>query len=688
MVDQNFRSEILSRLKAQYGADRVTVEPTLRGKSASYPDLAVFTSAEQTKPFLIVECSSLRTAHRAQKDMKEVQEMLNSSGATFGAIVSPDVNFVFSGTGTLVRSLSGFPDLDQDSLTATRPIQSQTELDFVINRCLEAHDALRSGPRHEGQATDEFIESVHLLLESRRTNTDVEEAEQAYISELYSSIEDRHSWYQKEGELNSTFLQATASVFNAYDLSKTDESILESFFEISSEDQMGSQHTTPIAVARAMVQLAGVQQGEVVLDPAAGRGTLLSIAAAKGGKGIGVEISPATLRLATFYVDLFDRDVNFVIGDFFDSDTIEKTGRDDFDRILIDPPMGMNVDAKGVPFIEGRSTLKSEEAFLAKSLSLVKDGGSVTIAAPTGFLTNVRSAWVRELVLDEFTLDSIIQIRNGPLYRYTSIDTAFISVTKAPAPSDHEVNYAVVESPENPADGLRDAVSRIDEGQAESIPQAEIEDSFDIQSLKSQQTLENQLENRFPELTVLEDVAKVSAGNPPIDLVNESTENTLTYLSISDVSEGNSRHGDRYIFEDETRIVADESCVLLSTLGENTYTFIPSEPLAPAQDLATVQFSTPEEALVYEAFLSSDIGQKQIAAYKSGSRIPRINIRDLRRLKVPKLSKDAINEQAQEIREYRRRVEELETKQRELDNEREALREQADDFLHGGDFDE
>lgn len=688
MVEHDFRSEILSRLKSQYGADRVAVEPTLSGKSSAHPDFAVFTSAEQIEPFLIVEHSSLRTPHRAQKDMKEVQEMVNKSGASFGAIVSPEVEFVFSGTGTSVRSLSSFPDFDQGHLNSTRPIQSTTELEFVINRCLEAHNALRSGPRHAGEANDEFIESLHLLLESRRTNTNIEDPGQALVSELYTSIENRHSWYQKEGELDSALLGATASVFNAYDLFQTDEAILESFFEISSEDQMGNQHTTPIAVARAMVQLSGVQQDEVILDPSAGRGTLLSIAAARGGECFGVEISPAVLRLATFYVDLFDRDVNFVVGDFFSPDTDEKIDRDDFDRILIDPPMGMNVDAGDVPYAEGRNTLKSEEAFLAKSLSLVKDGGSITIAVPAGFLTNFRSAWIRELILDQFTLDSIIQIRNGPLYRYTSIDTAFISVTKAPAPSDHRVNYEVVESPENPADGLQDAVSRVVRGKAESIPQEEIEDSFDIQLLKSQRTLESKLESQFSELVSLEDVAKVNSGNPPIDLVSEPTENTLTYLSISDMSEGESRHGDRYIFEDETRILADESCVLLSTLGENTYTYIPSEPLAPAQDVAVVRFTTPEEALVYETFLSSDIGRKQVAAYKSGSRLPRINIRDLRQLKVPKLSSKEINKQAQEIREYRRNVEELEKKQQELDNKREALREQASDFLLGGDFDE
>jgi predicted methyltransferase len=588
--------------------------------------------------------------------MKRVQKMLNNSGASFGAIVSSDVEFVFSRAETSFYSLSSFPDYDQDTLTSNRPIQSKTELEFVINRCLEAHDKLRSGPRHEEEAIDELIESVHLLLESRRTNTDIREAKQTSVSDLYSSIGDRHSWYQKEGELDSALLQATANVFNAYNLFDTDKNVLESFFEISSADRTGSEYSTPIAVARMMVQLAGVQQSEVVLDPAAGRGTLLSIAAEKGGKGSGIEINPAILRLSTFYVDLFDRDINFVVGDFFSPDTINKLDRDNFDKILIDPPMGMNVDAKGIPYTKDRSTLKSEEAFLAKSLSLVSEGGTVTIAVPTGFLTNVRSAWIRELVLDEFTLDSIIQMRDGPLYRHTSIDTAFISVTKAPAPSDHKVKYEVVESPESPTDGLREAVSRIVENQAESIPQVDIEDSFDIQLLKSQRTLESKLENRFPELTVLEDLAKVSAGNPPTDLVSEPDMNTLTYLSISDVSEGDSRHGDRYIFEDETSIVADKSCVLLSALGENTYTFIPSEPLAPAQDLAVIEFSTPEEALVYETFLSSDIGQKQIAAYKSGSRIPRINIRDIRRLKVPKFSNSAITEQAQEIREYRRRV--------------------------------
>jgi len=688
MVENDFRSDILSRLKTKYGADRVAVEPTLKGKNIHYPDMAVFISSEKQEPFLVIKESSLRTSHRARKDLKEVQQILDSTGASFGALVSPDVEFIFSGTGTSIQSFSNFPDDNQEDPTQTRPIQSRTELQFVMNRCLDAHNALREGPKHEGEVTDEFIESVHLLLESRRTDTNIHQLKDVYVSKLYSSIEKRHSWYQKEGEIDLSVLQVTSRFFNGYDLCRTDKSILEYFFEMYSENQIRGDFSTPLAIARSMVQLADVEQGDLVLDPAAGRGTILSIAAAKGGKGLGVEINPGILRLATFYVDLFNRDVNFVPGDFFSPSTGEKIDRKNFDQIIMDPPIGMNVEGNDVPFNKNKNTLKSEEAFLAKSLAYLKDGGTVTTAVPTGFLTNVRSTWLRELILDEFTLNSIIKMKDGPLYRHTSIDTAFISVTKNSAPLDHEINYEIVDSPENPVDGLREAVSRIVEGKAKSISQMEIEDSFDIQSIKSQQTLENKLRNRFDKLTTLGNVAKISTGNPPTDLTDEPTNNTITYLSISDIGEGDSRHGDRYILEDETRAIADESCVLLSTLGENTYTYIASEPIAPAQDLAVIRFNTPDEALVYESFLSSDIGQNQIASYKTGSRIPRINIRDLRRLKVPNFSNDAINKQAQEIREYRRRAEELEAKQREIENERESLREQADDFLLGGGFDE
>ena len=348
----------------------------------------------------------------------------------------------------------------------------------------------------------------------------------------------------------------------------------------------------------------------------------------------------------------------------------------------------MRLDTEDVPYTDERKNLQSEEAFIAQGLSLLKEGGRLTISVPSGFLHNARKGWFREKILKQFQLDSVIQIVNGPIYRYTSIDTAFVTITKQSPASDHKVQYAVLESPEDPQVALSEAVAEVEAKSADSILQANLEDSWNIRLVTNQRSIQTALEEQFSQIVDLHDVAEVSTGNPPNNLVDEEGKNTLTYLSISDIGKRKSRHGDRYIPRDEARIIADDSCVLLATLGEHTYTHIPSEPLAPAQDLAVLRFESPEEALVYETFLSSELGKEQVNALKSGSRIPRVNIGDLRELKVPLFSEEERRERAEAIREHQEKVRELEAKQTRLQEERESLVEDSSEFLTGGDDDE
>ncbi|MFC7058965.1 hypothetical protein [Halovenus salina] len=86
--------------------------------------------------------------------------------------------------------------------------------------------------------------------------------------------------------------------------------------------------------------------------------------------------------------------------------------------------------------------------------------------------------------------------------------------------------------------------------------------------------------------------------------------------------------------------------------------------------------------------MSSELGKEQVDALKSGSRIPRVNIGDLRELKVPLFSEEERRERAEAIREHQEKVRELEAKQTQLQEERKSLVEDPSEFLTGGDDDE
>lgn len=688
MDEADALDEVVSLLEYKYGPERVVLEPSLDADQGVYPDAAVFEDEELTVPFLLVEWSSLRTGHRTEKDLREVSEAVSSTDAEYGALLGPNVRFIFSGSSPAFRSYADLPPLEGEVTTQRRPVESEAELDFLISRCMNAHDEIRrkhSSYEHDQEVADEFLESLHLLIELRRQDLPAGgEVDPSVIDDVYVEIEQRHEWYESGEALDSRLVSSTAAVFNGFDLGRTEDSVLESLFEVTHNEKRGGAYSTPLEVARQMVRLAGTQPGDLVLDPAAGRGTVLSLAAGRGAHGEGVEINPAVLRIATFYVDLFDRDVHFTVGNFFEKDRVQ----DPFDRVIVDPPFNMRLEDVEIPYTEGRDTLMSEEAFIAKGLSLLEDGGTVTISVPSGFLDNQRRNWFRELVLDTFELRSIVQFVDGPLYRHTSIDTAIVTLSNQSAAPDHEVQYAIIDSPEDPEMALRHAASNIDEGTAKSIPQNQLESSWDIRKVVAQRSVRADLEAEYANLTHLEDIADVSMGNRPENLLEKEHEDTLRYLSISNIGKGRDRHGDRYIPRENTKTIADETCVLIATIGDYTYTHIPSDPVAPAQDLAVVQFGTSEEALVYEAFFESELGQRQIDSYKSGSRISRVNISDLREMLVPNFSSENIQSTADDIRSHRQQTKELERRQKELEQEKESLDREVSDFLSGGDDDE
>lgn len=681
--------EVLQKLREHYGEGKVVSEPSLKGKTTVYPDIAVFHTEEQTTPFLLVECSRFRTAHRRANDFEEISEAVSSTQAEYGALVSQNAEFVFSGNGPAYKSHGGFPEMDSGSATDKRPVQSQAELEFLVERAHTAQNSIRDMPGREEQAIDEFLEYLHLLLEARRQEVPIGvNPNQEVLSKIQHGISERYQCYQQKEDLDLSQLSALSLIFNGYDMSETDDQILEYLFDITSEDKRSGGYSTPLELARQMVNQANLETGDTVLDPAAGRGTVLSLSSAKETSAIGVEINLSVIRLATFYLDLFKRDVELFAGDFFEIANDSNWPSESVDHIIVDPPFNGDIDRDDIPFSEKKRRIYSQDAFLSKGLSLLDQGGSITITVPSGFLHTRRSKWIRQAVLDNFQIDSIIQIIDGPIYQHTSIDTALLKVTKKSPSTDHTVSYEIIESPDEPTVALANAVGRIKQGNSDSILQSELEDSLDLYRLTQQRSIRQRLKQEFTDVVKLSAIADIRGGARPQGVLEEEHEDTIRYLSVKDATGQAPKHEFRYIPREEATVVTTESDVLLSTFGRERITHIPSEPVAPDQHWAVISFDSPEEALVYETFLNSDLGVQQIEALKSGSSISRINVTDLQDFLVPAFSNQYIADRADAIREHQKKIEELEEERKQLERERDQLAGDVNDLLSGGDSDE
>ena len=689
MSEKELQHQVLQKLRERYGEDKVVLEPSLKGKTTVYPDIAVFQTEEQTTPFLLVECSRFRTAHRRANDFEEISDAVSSTQAEYGALVSQNAEFVFSGDGPAYKSYAGFSEIDSGSATDKRPIKSQAELEFLVERAHTAQASIRDMPGREDQVIDEFLEYLHLLLEARRQDVSIGvDPNQEFLSEIQHNISERYQCYQQKENLDPSQLSALSLIFNGFDISGTDDHILEYLFNLTTEDKRSGGYSTPLELARQMVNQANLETGDTVLDPAAGRGTVLSLSSAKETSAIGVEINLSVIRLATFYLDLFNRDAELFAGDFFKIANESGWPSEPVDHIIVDPPFNGDIDRDDIPFTEKQGRIYSQDAFLSEGLSLLNQGGSITITVPSGFLHNRRSKWIRQAVLNNFQLDSVIQIIDGPIYQHTSIDTALLKVTKKSPSTDHTVSYEIIESPDEPTAALADAVARIEQGNSDSILQSELEDSLDLYRLTQQRSIRQKLEEEFTDVVKLSAIADIHGGARPEGVLEKEHEDTIRYLSVKEATGQAPRHEFRYIPREEATVVATESDVLLSTFGRKGVTHIPSEPVAPDQYWSVISFDSPAESLVYETFLNSDLGVQQIEALKSGSSISRINVTDLQDFLVPAFSNQDIEERAEAIREHQRKIEELEEERKQLERERDQLAGDVDDLLSGGDSDE
>jgi SAM-dependent methyltransferase len=84
---------------------------------------------------------------------------------------------------------------------------------------------------------------------------------------------------------------------------------------------------TPLAVVRAMLQLAHVGANDVVYDLGCGDGRIVIAAAKRGARGVGVDIDPQRIveaHATARHAEVVDR-VHFVQQDFFDADLREAT---------------------------------------------------------------------------------------------------------------------------------------------------------------------------------------------------------------------------------------------------------------------------------------------------------------------------------------------------------------------------
>ena len=298
----------------------------------------------------------------------------------------------------------------------------------------------------EGMTGDELLEFVNNeLFPALKELSDVEEGSRGYL--VREVFKDSYN-YMKSG----TLLRQVINKINEIDFnSSEDRHLFNDFYETFLRDLQSAgnagEYYTPRAVTQFMVDMTNPQLGEKVLDPACGTGGFLTCALEhlmKQAKTVedrqlvqssilGIEKKPLPYILSVTNLILHDIDIPKIRRDNSLSRPLRDYGiKDKVDVILTNPPFG-GIEEDGIQanFPASFRTKETADLFMVLILTLLKDGGRAAVVLPDGFLfgEGVKTR-IKEKLLSECNLHTIVRLPNGVFAPYTGIRTNLLLFTK------------------------------------------------------------------------------------------------------------------------------------------------------------------------------------------------------------------------------------------------------------------
>jgi type I restriction enzyme M protein len=212
---------------------------------------------------------------------------------------------------------------------------------------------------------------------------------------------------------------------------------------------------TPRAVTEFMVSMVNPRLPEKVMDPACGTGGFLSCAiehirsqdvktvedeALLQASIFGIEKKPMPHLLCTTNMILHGIDVPFNIrhDNSLAKPLISWGPKERVDVVITNPPFGgMEEDGIETNFPATFRTRETADLFLVLIMNLLKTGGRAALVLPDGFLfgEGIKTR-IKEKLLEDCHLHTIVRLPNGVFAPYTSIKTNLLFFTKGTPTQD------------------------------------------------------------------------------------------------------------------------------------------------------------------------------------------------------------------------------------------------------------
>jgi type I restriction enzyme M protein len=209
------------------------------------------------------------------------------------------------------------------------------------------------------------------------------------------------------------------------------------------------EYYTPRAVTQFMVDMVDPKLGEKILDPACGTGGFLTCSIEhirskyvktpddeqvlqQSINGVEKKPLPHLLCTTNMLLHQIEEPSKILHGNTLARPLRDYTSKDRLDVIVTNPPFGgMEEDGIETNFPATFRTRETADLFLLLIMHLLKDGGRGAIVLPDGTLfgEGVKTR-IKEKLLGECNLHTIVRLPNGVFSPYTGIKTNLLFFTK------------------------------------------------------------------------------------------------------------------------------------------------------------------------------------------------------------------------------------------------------------------
>jgi type I restriction enzyme M protein len=299
----------------------------------------------------------------------------------------------------------------------------------------------------EGITGDELLDFVNNRLFKDLKEMELDETSNPKSFIVKAVFEDSYN-YMKSGTLMRQVINKLNEIdFTTQQDRHTFNDIYESILKDLQSAGNAGEYYTPRAVTQFMIDMIDPKLGEKVLDFACGTGGFLICALEHMKRQIknidderilqesilGIEKKPLPHMLAITNLILHGIDTPKVRHD----NSLTKNVRDykpvdKVDIIVTNPPFGgIEEDGIQVNFPTQFQTKETADLFMVLLMYMLKDNGRAGIVLPDGFLfgEGIKTT-IKEKLLEEFNLHTIVRLPNGVFAPYTGINTNLLFLKK------------------------------------------------------------------------------------------------------------------------------------------------------------------------------------------------------------------------------------------------------------------